>query len=248
MASTFAELFSDYQNLAKVYTEKLDFTPFQFMRDFTRGMQKFQRETEYIERLQTIQRNQNNLFQLPQDCLRIIEIRDEDGQIILEQDYRQFRRNVDKYDLGYVDTPARYTYRIRKLVFPDGLPGNIPVQRMWAVFDRFLYIYPAYNGNSLNIYYIPDIDVFSATSNQWSGWFVPNAFTALFNTARVTPPLAPYEDAFVKYALMEYIRSKGSINYRIFENEFLMEVEKAKLNKPLYYREGTADYRFSPWS
>ena len=45
MASTFLELYSDFQDEVKLYTEKLDVTELSFMRRFTKGIQAFQQET-----------------------------------------------------------------------------------------------------------------------------------------------------------------------------------------------------------
>ncbi|MGC8978631.1 hypothetical protein [Caldisericum sp.] len=267
MASTFAELYSDYRNIIKIYTEELDVTPQQYMRDYTRGMQKFQRETEYVENWVKVNRDPNTLqFQIPPDCLRIIEIRDQDGEKILSQDYVQFGRNVDKWDLGYLETPTDYVLRTGKIVpfvMTDNRKRNLPdwttnpalpqwesqkIQRIWAVFNTTLYIYPEYKGDILYIYYIPDIHAFSNNSFQWAPWFAANAFENLFQTAQVNQLLAPYEDAFNKYAVSEYIRSKGSANYKVYLQEFWEEVQRAKLNKPTYFKEGVADYFFAPYS
>lgn len=269
MASTFAELYSDYRNIIKIYTEELDVTPLQFMRDYTRGMQKFQRETQYVEIWVKRQRDPNTrLFYIPDDTLRIIEIRDENGEKLLQQDYLQFMRNVDKFDLGYLETPRDYTLRTRRYLpqtltdnrnllqqqnwsNPNFYPYNIfpiDVQRMWTVYNNTLFIYPDYYGKELLIFYIPDIHAISQASPQWQAWFQPNQFENLFNTSTVNPLLAPYEEAFNKYAISEYIRSKGHVNYRVYLQEFWEEVERAKINKPSYFAEGVADYFFAPYS
>ena len=44
--STFRELYSDFQDTAKLYTEKMDNTEVTFMRLITRAAQEFQLETE----------------------------------------------------------------------------------------------------------------------------------------------------------------------------------------------------------
>jgi len=271
MASTFAELYSDYKNAIKIYTEELDVTEFQFMRDLTKGMQKFQRETEYIEWVIRIQRDNNGIFRIPPSVLRIIEIRDDNGEKILEQSYLQAMRNIDRYELGYLETPADYILRTTKYIMPhlnDNRRRNLPnwvvnnsfgfplnlggtgfsEQRIWTSWGTEIFIYPPYNGDTLTIYFIPDIDVFSSNSPQWTPWFQPGAFTTLFNSASVNQFIAPYEDAFVKYAIMEYIRSKGSKNFIVYAQEFWSEVERAKINKPTYFREGVLDYFFAPYS
>lgn len=265
MASTFAELYSDYRNTIKIYTEELDVTPMQFMRDYTRGMQKFQRETEYVQIWINQQRDPNSQrFLIPPDCLRIIEIRDKDGEKLLPQDYLQMMRNVDKWDLGFLETPTDYVLRTRRVV-PGTItnnrnlgqagwgnmpwfPAGIPTQRIFAVYNNTLFIYPDYTENNLIIFYVPDIHAFSVGSPQWQQWFQGNNFDNLFQTAQVNPLLAPYEDAFNKYAISEYIRSKGSANFKVFLQEFWEEVERGKINKPSYFNEGVADYFFAPYS
>lgn len=266
MASTFAELYSDYRNTIKTYTEELDVTPMQFMRDYTRGMQKFQRETEYVNIWILQPRDPvSNRFLLPVDCLRIIEIRDQDGEKILSQDYLQFMRNVDKWDLGYLETPTDYILRTKRVIPPTQTDnrnlfnqgwGNVvpspvsdtPLQRLWAVYNNTIFIFPDYSGNNIRIFYVPDIHAFSSASQQWNQWFQANNFDNFFQTAQVNPLLAPYEDAFNKYAISEYIRSKGSANYKPYLQEFWEEVERAKINKPSYFTEGVADYFFAPYS
>lgn len=259
MASSFAELYSDYIDKVKVYVEQLDVTPHQFMRELTRGMQKFQRETEYVES-RTIIRKSNNEFLIPQDTIRILEVRDENGEYVLSQHYDQFVRNVDRYPRGFLETPTDFVLRTtrgtrrdiamqnRQLPALRTFPSPYP-QRLFTVVVGRIILYPPYDGNTLNVLYIPDIHAFSRVSPQWQAWFAqPDSFDTLFATAQINPILAPYEDAFVKYAIMEYIRSKGSANFRVFEQEFWQEVERAKINKPTYHREAVADYFFAPYS
>jgi len=271
MASVFSELYSDYRNSIKIYTEELDVTEFQFMRDFTKGMQKFQRETEYVEAVVTIQRDNTNRFRIPPGVLRIIEIRDDNGEKILEQSYLQMMRNVDRYEKGHLETPTDYVMRTTKFVdthvndnrnrnmpnwvvfppwgpFPAGRGTGFTEQRLWSIWGTEIFVYPPYSGNTLTIYYIPDVDVFSSSSPQWTQWFQPGNFLIMFNNTTVNRFLVPYEDAFVKYAIMEFIRSKGSKNYLVFQQEFWSEVERAKINKPIYFREAVADYFFAPYS
>lgn len=258
MASSFADLYSDYMDKIKAYVEQLDVTPQQFMRDLTRGMQKFQRETEYIEALVQLNRDANGKFISPDDVLRILEIRDADGHYILPQAYDQFVRNIDKWETGYLETPSDFTLRTtystfaplsyNQRILPGSVPGGLKQQRIWALRATEILIFPEYTGSFIQLLYIPDIHAFSQSSSQWSAWFAAGAFDNLFNGSVINPIIAPYEDAFVKYAIMEFIRAKGSANYRVYEQEFWVEVERAKVNKPIYNREMVADYFFAPYS
>lgn len=259
MASSFSELYSDYLDKIKGYVEQLDVTPQQFMRELTRGMQKFQRETEYVEsRIQITATNGE--FLIPQDTLRILEVRDENGEYILGQSYDQFVRNIDRWPRGYLETPTDFTLRTlrspkaiiplpnRQLSIIDKM-ADIAQQRIWTAVVGRIIVYPNYTGTVLNVLYIPDIHAFSKNSPQWAAWFPESTnFDNLFNTAVINPILSPYEDCFVKYAIMEFIRSKGSANYKVFEKEFWDEVNRARINKPSYFHEAVSDYFFAPYS
>ena len=105
MASTFAELYSDFQDRVKAYVEKLDITEYSFMRMLTQGIQKFQRETEYAEKVVKIQKEVNGnreVFIVPNDMIRPIDVRamhetpyGVEEEIFLLQSYEQFIRNKD---------------------------------------------------------------------------------------------------------------------------------------------------------
>jgi drug/metabolite transporter (DMT)-like permease len=73
-------------------------------------------------------------------------------------------------------------------------------------------------------------------------------FDTQFRTARLTPVLAPFEQAFSEYALAQFIRSKGSQNYVVFERTYDKAVQEAIANKPLYWKSGFRDYYMAPWS
>lgn len=257
MASTFAELFSDFQDLSKNYTEKLDVTELSFMRYFTRGIQEFQKQTEYVEKTWIVQRGVDPdpaIFIVPDDMLRIVDVRAVtssstglDESIFLLQDYTQFKRNQDKWVNGYLETPTDYGLRIRNKATASGrYRDQIPIATIWR---RELLTFPEYTGDELSIWYIPDLHAISETSSQWTPWY-PYAtnFMTNFTTMKVTPELAMFEQTFLDYALSMFIKSKGSANYKVYEQSFQQSVEWAKVNKPILYREGVADYMFAPYS
>ena len=74
MASTFLELYSDFQDEVKLYTEKLDVTELSFMRRFTKGIQAFQQETEYVEFRDILNRHDDGTYKLPYEYKRIVKI------------------------------------------------------------------------------------------------------------------------------------------------------------------------------
>lgn len=257
MSSSFAELYSDFQDKVKAYTEKLDITEFSFMRLYTRGMQTFQRETEYIEKTVDIQRGvppDAPIFIVPDDMLRIVDVRGLTNtacgvqeEIMLLQDYEQFIRNKDKWDGGYLETPTDYGMRIPyKRTVSAGRGNQIRLATIW---QRELITFPEFEGDTLTIWYIPDIHAISNLSSQWASWFPYDTnFLNQFRSTTLNPSIAQFEKAFLDYAVSEYIQSKGSANYKVFEANFNAAVVRAIETKPTLYREGTTSYMFAPWS
>lgn len=257
MASTFAELFSDFQDQVKIYTEKLDLTEFAFMRLFTKAMQVFQRETEYVQKYVDVPYNvTDEVFYVPDDMLRPIEVKDVDGYTFVWQEYTQYTRNLELYADGYIDTPVNYTIRM-----PQYRNGNLA--RYITQYNRQFHIYPEnrYTGtadDTLYLWYIPDLHPISQNSSQWNyndtlgnpaGWFPHDTrFDMMFRTTSVNNSLAPYEDAFLNHAIAMFIRSQGSANYRVFEKTFWDEVERAKWNKPVLFREAVRPYYLAPYN
>jgi hypothetical protein len=256
MASTFAELYGDYQDTAKVYTEKLDVTPVTFMRQLTRGMQIFQRETEYVERVVVLSKAAGEPFWVvPQDMLRAVELREyinDETRPLIFQSYPQLSRNIEVNRSLHNNVPTTHDLRGTNQA---GRGGWTSETKRASIYGREIYMYPGYSGTLIDLYYIPDILAFTQPANpvtaadQWAAWFpIETNFNPLFITARITPSLAPYESAFVDFALASFIKSKGSPNYQIYEQSFYQHIERAKLNKPQYYRQGAADYFLAPYS
>ena len=257
MSSTFAELFSDFQDQAKVYTEKFDLTELSFMRLLTRGMQEFQRETHYVEK--TVQINRGvapnaPIFIVPDDMLVAIDVRalrdtpcGIEEELFLNQSYTQLIRNKDKWAGGYLETPTDYAMRMpyKRTV----TSGKGPQTRMYSIWQRELITYPEYEGDTLVMWYIPDVHAISAGSTQWAPWFpIDTNFFPNFISRQVTDPLAPFEDTFVNYALSKFVMSQGSANYKVYEQAYKAAVARAIETKPTYYREGVGSYMFAPWS
>lgn len=248
MGSTFAELYSDFQDAVKVYTEKLDEQPVSFMRKLTRGMQLFQRQTEYLETSGTITKQLVIPFwRIPANCIRIVEIRDVNNRNILLQGFTQYNRNTDIQGSGMYETPADYDYRLTHM--------NTQT-RLIAVYGRELVLQnDATTDTSLIIYYIPDIPALTQPANPatvldiWSAWYPINTnFDALFTTTRLVPSLAIFEQAYLDFAISTYLKSVGSQNYKIYEESFMNEVANAIAIKPVYNKEATSLYNMAVWS
>ena len=251
--STFVELFADFRDMVKVYVEELDVTELAFMRLITRAAQEFQRETEYLEAVADITRQQPPAipFTCPSNMIRPVSIRGvmqtSGGTVLTEpfipQSLTQFRRNTDKAIDGYLETPTDYMYRI------PSLRGSTGRTIMVSIWQRELLTYPQFAGDIIRMWYIPDIPAFSRGAAQWTSWFpLETNFKNLFTTAQFQPELMMYEQAIVDYAVAMYIKSKGSKNYQVFENNFKQAVGRAIENKPTQFTQGASDYSFAPWA
>jgi hypothetical protein len=220
------------------------------MRLITRGMQIFQRQTEYLETAGTITRQVTAPFWLmPDNCKRIIEIRDSNNRKILQQEFTQYNRNVEMQSNGVFETPRDYDYRSL----------NAPT-RMIQNLGRELGLQPDTNpliptDTTLTVYYVPDIPAFTQPSavptifDIWAAWYPLNTnFNTMFTTARIALSLSLFEQAFVDYACAQYLKSSGIANYKVFEDNFMMEVKNAIDIKPFYAKESTLLYNFAPWS
>lgn len=273
MASTFAELFSDFEDSVKIYVEKLDVTPQSFMRMLSRGMQLFQRETEYTEAYAQITANATSgLFFIPDDYIRAVEVKDSSNYTIVPQQVNQFNRNLELWEDGHLETPRDYSMRMQGYLRGQGANttasrnGSLRenMSRIYTIYNRQISVYPDYDDTVLNFWYIPDVHAISINSAQWSTfdtttgtydptlpllWFpIDTQFMTMFTTRGCNILFAPYEEAFLNYAISLYLKSQGSMNYKVFEDYFWQSVARAKENKPIKFHEGVRDYMFSPYS
>lgn len=240
MASTFRELYDEFTDSVKVYTEKLDVTERLFMRFYTRGMQKFQRETNYMESWLEVTKDSQDRFLAPNDMLSCVDVKDEDGRQMLVVDYEQYVRILQLADADgeYLETPTDFDMR---------LDSDSHVTAIW---NRVFVFYPAYTGDSITVHYIPDMDAFSENSSQWAAWYAtPADFETYFNSSGVTPSLAPYEDAFLDFAIYRYLRTQGQAEHAgMYLKLYNEQVGKAKIEKPVYYKEIRRPYQMAPYS
>lgn len=280
MASTYAELYSDFQDTVKLYVEKLDATEVLFMRLLTRGVQIFQRETEYIEKNLRISQDANGDYNVPADMMRYIELRlipkattNADLKTVLNNNTStlvQLFSPTQFFEIrnGKVDGWRKVHYQ--HMVHRD--PDKAVI--LGTIFDNKFLLYPESTTDDLFIRYIPDIPSFSR-SGDWmladdltaappvyNSWFpfddqLPNVgpggrtltrFSYQFTTKTLHPSIVAYEQTFVEFALAQFIRSKGNANFRTFLDNFNLDIEKAKINKPTLFQEGDPYYMFAPFS
>jgi hypothetical protein len=241
MPSTFSELYSDFQDAVKIYTEKLDVTKYSFMRKLTRGVQLFQRETLYVESIVNITPT-SNVFLSPQDMLVIKEVRDEDGYPMLPQQLKQQYRTADHWEAGIQEVPTNYDMKMWGTTVEDRTT-------LWTIWQGQFIFYPEYTKDLIQVYYCPDMHAISGNSFQWASWYPHETnFEPNFSSAQLNPSLDEYEEAFLAYAIAQYIKSQGNANYRVYEDQFLAEIERAKHNKPVYFTEGVVSYIMAPWA
>jgi len=250
MASTFNSMYSDFKDAVKTYTEKLDVTERQFMRRLTRGMQLFQRETEYVVQASPLTLGVNvlypNEYELPYNCIRILEFRDVNDLPLMQTSYLQHRSIMDKRSGGrYLEAPRDESRRLTHLLDETGLLRNV------TVLGRRIILKPITPSTDLTItvVYIPDISAYDEADPEWAAWAVSDAaFMGLFKTARVAREFQHYEHAFLNYAIGSYIQSLGHINYKVYEQKFLEEVQNAIINKVSYHRGLQVDYQFGTYA
>lgn len=250
MASYFSELYSDFQDRVKEYKEKLDITELSFMRMLTKGVQKFQQKVKLVERNVLVPRNVlTDAFPLPNDFLQLIEAKDEEGYTLVSMSWTQFTRNVEKRSDAneYVETTHDYMMRLREY-YSRNAKSNYP--RHITIFARNFAVFPNPSlDDNISFRYYPDMPAISRNSADWTAWFVGGVFdNSVFVSAQLHRSLAPYEDAFVDYAIAEYLMSIGSINYKVYEQRFQEEVQRAIAEKPTLVKEMVRDYMFAPYS
>lgn len=249
--STFKELYDDFLDIAKLYTEKLDVTEVSFMRMYTKGVQDFQKKVGLIAIVADVSKNNDGDFPEPSDILHLLGIRDEDGKPIEHRDMEQLYRNVDNREAGYYNDPMSYD---RNLIDGGFIADHVT---MASIRNRVFIFYPEYTGTVIKVHYIPDMQPFSQVSRLWypsafgdgtaGDWFPINTnFESKFTTWSVHPYLAPYEQAFLDYALAKWIGGQGNPAYSIFQQQYEREVAYAVQNKRLMFRGAMPSYAIGP--
>ena len=263
MASTFQEMYSDYIDQIKTYTQKLDVTEISFMRNFTRGIQQFQRKTDYIQKRLTVQPEvDRDVFVMPDDFRYAIEIKDVNSYTLIAQDFEQFSRTEEISVNGYNDTQMLFSERLTEGTSQDRFlgvnSGRETNARMYTMFNGIrsqemaLERFNRDLDTEITIYYLPDIATFSYQAPEWAVWQGDTNFNTQFNTGTVGSNihnlLAPFEDLFLTYAVMSYLKSRGHVNYKVFEQEFNAGVREAIINRPDYFENGQARYQMGAYT
>lgn len=252
MASTFKNLGDDVLSEARIYTEKLVITDEILMRYMSRAVQVLQREAEIAEAIVTLVRTDTTLnFIEPDDVLRPAELIDSTGLKLIEQEWRQQQTQAERAKLGYLDSPYPTSSHIGMDsgygVGSIGSDISGGTYRHYARYNRRIYLLPDTGDTSLTYYYIPDLKAISRNSAQWTAWYTSDAaFEAQYQQAELIAVFQPYEQAIVDYAVMRILRSQTSPNYKVYEQNFWSEVERAKANKPSLFRDAVAVYYMSP--
>lgn len=247
MASTFKDLGDEVLTELRLYTEKLPITTHMLMRYLTRGMQVLQREANIVEAAVGLTRADTaTRFQEPEDVLVPMTLVDSEGFELIGQAFDQLQRQAERTTTGYLDSPYPRSARVN-FGSHRGI-NNDNTYRHWARWDGEIYLYPDLGDTALTYYYIPDVQAISPTSTQWSAWYQggETVFENLYSTTQMSRAFLPYEQAIVNYAVMRILKSQTNPNYKVFETEFYADVERAKANRVLMYRDGVAEYYMSP--
>lgn len=250
MSSTFKELYDDFREGVKSYTAELDITKQGWMRLYTQAMRDFQKQTELIDKYVRIPIDTtDNVFYQPNDTIRILRVTDMDGLSLISNSFEQFVRNRE------VITNERYDYQRDNYTRRVIGTYRIEKARLFTVYNRTILIHPTTREDGttdteIDVWYIPDLEPYSSNSSQWTEWFPYDTnFDTYFNTSSVNPILSRFEDVFNTLTKADFLESRGAKEIADgFRKAYQISVEKAYLNKPRYFTEGTVDYRFAPFS
>ena len=259
MGSTYAELYADFREKVKSYTERIDVTPLSFMRILTQGMQDFQAKTAYMERAVEITKDTvKPYYVLPIDCLYEVMINEmnsdgTEGNTIVKQDLSQQYNNMQKNSMGYGSTPRNHDLDLRGGY--NFRLNNTVRSKTYSIHNRNIVIEPSYP-DKIVVYYIVDFPAFTQPDNSvddifnyWKDWYpIDTNFNAMFTTARLPVELARFERAYLNFAVAEYLKNRSSQNFIYSETIYNNEVQYAKETKPIRYNQGNVEYNLSPYS
>ena len=259
MGSTYAELYADFREKVKSYTERIDVTPLSFMRILTQGMQDFQDKTDYMERaVEASIATAKPYYSLPVDCKDVVMINEmnsdgTEGNIIVKQDLSQQYYNMQKNSKGYGSTPRNHDLEIRGS--SNFIINNTSRSKTYSLHNRNIIIEPSYP-DKIAIYYIVNFPAFTQPDNSvddifnyWRDWYpIDTNFNSQFTTERVPVEFARFERAFLNFAVAEYLKKRSSQNFIYSETIYNKEVQYAKDTKPIRYNQGNVEYSISPYS
>lgn len=265
MASTYQELYADFIQAIKSYTEQLVVTEVQFMRYLTRGQQKFQMKVELLNK--AVIANDSGTYpyySYPPDLLRldmVVEV-DEDGHEtnrVLRRSIEQSQRESKEIPLGTSVQTRRWDMLLnpRYSGYAGFTRGVSYSSNTYTIIDNGI-ILSGERPPAIAIYYIPDIPAFAspdpnqlAMFNYWDDWYPIDDITKFiykFQNSRIKQGLDKYESAFVDYAIYEYLLSINNGNAKFYLDNFTSEVMYAIQQKPTAYSNLYRHYSVSPYS
>jgi hypothetical protein len=244
--STWAELGDDFRQTVLLYTEKLPITEPQIMRWLSRGQSDFQRKTRYVEGTKNLVTADS--YDLGDDILEIRAVIDSDGTELLLLGYDQYKEAIDRAGggtYGYHETPQHWSWRKNLSTLSDW--GNLG--RICTVWENKLLRYPTNTDATIEVRYIKNVHPFSSASTQWSAWYpLDTDFPTKFKEEQPLVELREWEDAFVAYAVGQYLESISNGNAPLFTGRYEQMVAEAIRLKPVLYQESVAPYNISPFS
>ena len=244
--STWRELHDDFRQRALVYTEKVPLTEPQVMRWLTRGMSDFQRRTKLVDATKTL--TLASSYDLGDDVLEIRTVIDSADTELLLVDYKQYKEALErgaygKY--GFHETPQHFSWRRDYSSYGEW--GTMA--RICTVWENKLLRYPEETDTTITIRYIKNLHPLSAASSQWTSWYpLSSAFPTRFAADEPPDQLRQHEDAFVDYALAEYLSSISNQNALYYKERYEKSLVEAVMLKPELLRESVAPYNMSPFS
>lgn len=146
--SLMTEVYADYKNEIRSYTQDIVPTPFMFMRDYSIAMSEFQKETKYIEASLKIE-PVNNKFYVPADYYYMTQVLSPCGNILEERSAKQF------------------DYRFNKNIYYSAHMGIEPYsgRGFYTIYNGEIVVDKDYE--ALYIRYIPHLHPISESSEQW---------------------------------------------------------------------------------
>ena len=239
--ASFKELGDQLLVAMRMYTAELPVTDPQILYWLSVGMQMFQREALLVESWASLTRNSTTmLFDEPEDVFVPVRLTDSNGHDLLSKEFDELKRLQEQSSTGFMDSPYQRSKRVN--YGGTGINGD-NTMRLWARWNRSIYIWPDNGDTTLTLLYYPNLEAYSSVSTQWTPFFPLEVnFVTQYNSRALHPSLRPYERGVLYAACMEFLRMLPSPNYKVYEQLFYEEVNKAVMQKPLMATEVLRPY------
>lgn len=261
MASTYAELYSDFQSEVALYHEHAAVTDRGFMRVFTKVAQEFQKITKVVESEKQLFRDNN--FYLGNDVLEIIEIADENNNNFFIMEYKQYTNELEylggtnnsALQINSLTQPGNRAETVDKFDLSRHPPETNDSQygrhtRIATVTYNSVIFTPDRGDAILELRYIPDLHAFSKNSPQWTAWFDNDGadFLQLFTERGLGDEISPFEDAILQKAVSKYLFAYlDKDKSKAMQAQYDRAIETTLANKRQLYSFGMAQYSISPY-